>query len=112
VSGDTNECSPYTLGTCPDIFVHDRLLGVTTRVSVARDGAQATGGGSYDPSISADSDYVAFESDATNLIGAGVDTNAVRDIFVHYVGFTSPFPIAIIVQSPPDVFVYLPVVIK
>ena len=43
--------------------------GGMQRVSVASAGAQANGG-SYDPSISADGRYVAFESDATNLVPA------------------------------------------
>ena len=41
--------------------------GNTTRVSVASDGTQANGG-SFTPSISADGRYVAFHSDATNLV--------------------------------------------
>ncbi|MEN6642915.1 MAG: calcium-binding protein, partial [Armatimonadia bacterium] len=51
VAGDTNRS--------PDVFVHDRTTGTTTRVSVATGGEQAN----YDsnnPSISADGRYVAF----------------------------------------------------
>jgi len=72
VSGDTN--NTY------DIFVHDRQTGETTRVSVASDGSQAYNG-SYWPSISADGRYVAFPSNATNLVSG--DTNNQKDIFVH-----------------------------
>jgi Tol biopolymer transport system component len=64
-----------------DVFIHDRLTGVTTRVSVATGGAQAAGGSSMFPSISADGRFVAFQSDATNLVPE--DTNERRDIFVH-----------------------------
>ena len=64
-----------------DIFVHDRQTGQTTRVSVASNGTQANGG-SYDPSISATGDAVAFYSDASNLAEGG-DTNSTGDIFVH-----------------------------
>jgi len=71
VSGDTG----YV-----DVFVHDRQTGQTTRVSVATGGGQANGN-SYDPSISADGRYVAFESDATNLVSG--DTNFSPDVFVH-----------------------------
>ena len=71
VSGDTNNY--------PDIFVHDRQTGQTTRVSVASDGTQANGH-SYDPSISADGRYVAFRSGADNLVSG--DTNGRYDIFV------------------------------
>jgi Tol biopolymer transport system component len=72
VVGDTNDV--------PDIFVHDRQTGETTRVSVASDGTQASGS-SFLPSISADGRTVAFESGATNLVPG--DTNGVTDVFVH-----------------------------
>lgn len=72
VSGDTNSQT--------DIFVRDRTTGSTARVSVASDGTQANGG-SYNPSISADGRFVAFESDASNLVNG--DTNDLQDIFVH-----------------------------
>jgi Tol biopolymer transport system component len=75
-----------------DVFLRDRLNNRTSRVSVASDGSQATGG-SYNPSVSADGAYVAFESDAADLVPG--DGNGNRDIFVHFVGFTSSFPISI-----------------
>jgi Tol biopolymer transport system component len=71
VEGDTNGVD--------DVFVRDRGPATTTRVSVAPGGAQANGG-SFAPSISADGRYVAFLSDATNLVAG--DTNANRDVFV------------------------------
>ena len=71
VQGDTNGVS--------DIFVRDRKTGTTTRVSVATGGTQGTGV-STDPAISADGRYVAFSSEATNLVQG--DTNGVSDIFV------------------------------
>ncbi|MCB2188664.1 MAG: hypothetical protein KQJ78_19775 [Deltaproteobacteria bacterium] len=72
VAGDSNASS--------DVFVHDRLTGQTTRVSVDSAGLQADGG-SYNTQISADGRFVAFESDATNLVAG--DTNFLNDIFVH-----------------------------
>jgi Tol biopolymer transport system component len=63
-----------------DVFVHDRLSGGLTRISVASDGTQANGH-SYQPSISADGRYLAFSSDASNLVGD--DTNGTYDIFLH-----------------------------
>lgn len=72
VPGDTNGES--------DIFVHDRLTGQTTRISVASDGAQANGR-SADSYVSANGQVVVFESVADNL--ARRDTNGVSDIFVH-----------------------------
>ena len=56
------------------------MPGNTTRVSVASDGTQSNNS-SYNPSISANGRYVAFESEATNLVRG--DTNNFRDIFVH-----------------------------
>jgi Tol biopolymer transport system component len=72
VPGDTNGVE--------DVFVHDRLTGQTTRVSVASDGAQGNGP-SWGPSISADGRFVAFESRASNLVPG--DTNGTTDVFVH-----------------------------
>ncbi len=63
-----------------DIFVRDRQLGLTERVSVDSTGAQGNGD-SPDPSISADGRFVAFRSFATNLVTG--DTNMVHDVFVH-----------------------------
>ena len=78
VAGDTNkEClSPILRAhsandrvhyNCDDVFVHDRATGKTTRVSVSSDGKQASGASS-EPSISADGRFVAFSSEASNLV--------------------------------------------
>ncbi len=72
VAGDTNGAR--------DVFVHDRLTGVTERVSVATDGTQGHQE-SRSPSISPDGRYVAFQSEATNLVPG--DTNSSEDVFVH-----------------------------
>jgi hypothetical protein len=76
VAGDTNGVM--------DVFVRDTVDGTTTRVSTSSTGGQANAlsGLTYGPWLSAGGRYVAFESDADNLIGAGADTNATRDIFV------------------------------
>ena len=72
VRGDTNGTS--------DIFVHDRQLGKTTRVSVGLKNRHSNAESNY-PSISADGRFVAFGSYATNLVSG--DTNDRQDIFVH-----------------------------
>ena len=65
-----------------DIFVRDRTLSVTERVSVAQAGLPAQpNGDSFKPSISANGRYVAFYSFATNL-GIAADINGVSDVFV------------------------------
>jgi hypothetical protein len=71
VSGDTNAVT--------DIFVRDRLLATTERVSVDSNGAQADLD-SHWSSISGDGRFVAFWSNATNL--ATGDTNGASDVFV------------------------------
>ncbi len=63
-----------------DVFVHDRLAGTTTRVSLAGGGAEANGG-SLGSAISGDGRYVAFFSVASNLVTG--DTNGTFDVFVH-----------------------------
>lgn len=64
----------------PDVFVHDRATGETTRVSVASDGTPSNAT-SYDPSISADGRVVAFWSWGNDLVAG--DTNGYPDVFVH-----------------------------
>lgn len=63
-----------------DIFVHDRLTGVTERVNEAPDGSQALGA-SLAAAISGDGCCVAFQSNAPNLVPD--DTNGLDDIFVY-----------------------------
>ena len=73
VPDDTNEAV--------DVFVRDLRTGRTTRVSLGGRGRQATRGSvSTEPSISAHGRYVAFVSDASNLVTH--DTNHLPDIFV------------------------------
>jgi hypothetical protein len=79
VPGDTNGVQ--------DVFVHDRLNMLTSRVSVAANGAQGngasgdlTGGAPAAPYISNDGRYIAFVSEASNLVPD--DTNGVPDIFL------------------------------
>jgi len=62
-----------------DVFVRDRLNHTTKRVSVSSAGEEGDGS-SASPSISADGRFVAFDSEASNLVGN--DTNAQPDIFV------------------------------
>jgi len=63
-----------------DIYVRDRVLGTTTHVSKSSTGALANSSSNL-PAISGDGRFVAFESNATNLVPN--DTNDRRDIFFH-----------------------------
>jgi len=77
---DSSNLVPGDTNLSRDIFVHDRQMGQTTLVSVSSGGLQGNSS-SYDPSISPDGRFVAFESYASNLVTG--DTNGWRDIFVH-----------------------------
>lgn len=72
VTGDINSAS--------DIFFHDRVTGQTTRVSIGSSGIEGDGK-SESPAISADGRFVAFASEATNLVPS--DTNNQWDVFLH-----------------------------
>ncbi len=61
-----------------DIVVHDRLLGTNELCSIGLLGAAANGK-SLGAAISGDARYVAFSSDATNLVPN--DTNGMEDVF-------------------------------
>jgi Tol biopolymer transport system component len=82
VAGDTNNTQ--------DVFLHDRDPdgngifdegnGVTTRVSVRSNGAQANSASGF-PMVSADGSTVVYYSYATNLVG--MDTNGAADVFAY-----------------------------
>ncbi len=72
VLGDTNGVA--------DVFLFDRELDTYDRVSLASDGTQSNGVSS-NAVVSDDGRYVAFESQATNLVPG--DTNGVADVFVY-----------------------------
>ena len=63
-----------------DIFVRDLLENTTRRISVASDGTEANGG-SDQPSITEDGRFIAFVSDADNLVPE--DDNLATDVFVY-----------------------------
>jgi len=71
VEGDTNGVK--------DIFALDRDTGEVRRVSVSSAGGQANGVSAI-PSITPDGRFVAFQSDADNLVPG--DTNGAGDVFV------------------------------
>ena len=72
VAEDTNDWT--------DVFVRDRQLKETTRVSVSSDGAQGNNISEH-PFISSDGRLVAFQSLAGNLVPG--DTGSYWDIFTH-----------------------------
>jgi Tol biopolymer transport system component len=73
ISGDSNNAH--------DVFVRDLTQNTTTRVNLTSGGLEAIGTSAVgNIAISNDGRYIAFESDATNLVAN--DTNAVTDVFV------------------------------
>ena len=74
VSGDRNVNA--------DVFVRDRLLGTTERVSVNSAGEEADIGGTG-PAISAGGRFVAFQSQAQNLVPGGNPFLFVDQVYVH-----------------------------
>src|SRR5215208_3916912 len=71
VAGDTNRRA--------DVFVRDRMLDTTERVSVSSNGRQGNYNCFGPPAISANGRYVAFASDASDLVPG--DRNG-SDVFV------------------------------
>lgn len=79
VVGDTNSTG--------DIYFRDRVLGVTERISLSTTGVQPNNQ-NWSPSVSADGRFVAFDTDASNLVpldqNGGYSDVMLRDRF----GFT------------------------
>jgi Tol biopolymer transport system component len=76
VEGDNNQAN--------DVFVRDLKTGITRRASVDSAGVEGNGeSGSYyyRPSFSANGRFVAYVSNASNLVPG--DTNGYQDVFVH-----------------------------
>jgi Tol biopolymer transport system component len=63
-----------------DVFLRDRTAGVTRRVSIGVNDTEPNEASRL-PSISADGRFVAFSSQASNLVAG--DTNNAEDVFVH-----------------------------
>lgn len=78
---DANNLVPNDSNSVTDIFVHERSTGITTRANVHSNGAQANGASMLAPALSANGQYVAFGSLASNLVDD--DDNQKLDVFVH-----------------------------
>ena len=64
-----------------DVYVFDKVTDTLRRVSVSSVGAQALGGESQQPAVSATGRFVAFQSRAANLVPS--DGNDLLDVFLH-----------------------------
>ncbi len=78
-SSDANDLVPGDTNGQYDLFVRDRTGAVTTRASVSTAGVEGNGSSSSGR-ISSDGRYVAFNSDATNLVAG--DGNGMLDVFL------------------------------
>lgn len=79
VSASQNLATPNDVGTFDDVFVRDRQLGTTIKVSVMPGGGEANNSSRW-PGISNDGSRVCFSSQAANL--SPVDPYAYEDVFV------------------------------
>ena len=64
-----------------DIFVRDRHLDETHRVSVRSDGSEASRGGRYPFMMTPDGTSIVFRSPASDLVDD--DVNTTQDVFIH-----------------------------
>src|ERR1700687_6044006 len=76
---DATNLVPLDINGQRDVFVRTRDIAVTEIVSISTNGTQGNGE-SLKPSISGNGRFVAFQSDASNLVPN--DTNGASDIFV------------------------------
>lgn len=76
---DASNLAPGDTNLSYDIFLRDLVAGATTLVSQNAAGTGAGNASSQRPEISANGEWVVFESYANNLSGS--DTNAAADIF-------------------------------
>jgi Tol biopolymer transport system component len=92
-ASDMTNLAPGPL-TAGDVYLHDRVAGTTRRINLAADGTAADLGSAFSPiSISADGRRIAFDSQATTLLGPGGDTNSQLDVFVAGVNDADPLGI-------------------
>lgn len=80
VDGDSNEAA--------DVFVLERATGLIARIT-GEDGTQPNGASSF-PQISRDGQWIAFQSEASNLVAD--DSNTAADVFVALNPFLSESP--------------------
>ena len=76
----SNQLVPNDTNLVQDIFLHDRFLDQTNRVSLSSDETQANES-SRRSRISASGEWIVFESNASNLVPD--DSNEISDVFRH-----------------------------
>lgn len=88
-SSYANNLSPYDNNSWDDVYIHDRQTGDTSLVSLPSYTAYSQGGWTQSPVVSAEGRYIAFLSQASDLVSG--DTNTYMDAFVRdrFVGETT-----------------------
>jgi Tol biopolymer transport system component len=87
-----NNYGPMDPNSFQDIYVRDRLAQTTSLASLTSNGASANGN-SLDVAISADGQWVAFASTASNLVPG--DTNGAEDVFVRDAGGSTTIRVSV-----------------
>lgn len=115
ISGDGNrivfesEASNLVAGdgnTYSDIFLRDIAAGTTTRLSVHSNGTEGNGGSS-EPTIADNGQYVVYASLANNLVSG--DSNNYQDIFLRNIGGNSTERVSLASNgTQPDASSYQP----
>lgn len=90
VPGDNMQCvwpsntpgAPGPRISCADVFVRDRMLGTTERISISSHGAEGEADAGF-PAISGDGRYVAFESGGSGLSPDRPLPYAMTDVYIH-----------------------------
>jgi len=100
-SSESTDLVPGDTNGAVDIFIHDNLSGATTRLSVKANGVEADGD-NIRPVLSADAHFVAFDSQADNLVSG--DGNGFSDVFLRDATVAPPPP-------PPAVRCHVPRVV-
>ncbi|MCP4303682.1 MAG: hypothetical protein GY788_02135 [bacterium] len=79
-SSSSTNLVPHDSNGLEDIFLYDRVTGITSQVSGGL-GDSVTNGHSRAPALSADGSTIAYYSSATNLVAG--DTNGLLDVFTY-----------------------------
>jgi WD40-like Beta Propeller Repeat len=77
---NANDLAANDANATYDVFVRDFMTGTTKLLSVNSAGTAAGNGSSFTPALSADGRFVAFHSNANDLVAN--DTNDTSDVFV------------------------------
>lgn len=82
-ASDADNLVPLDNNGDTDVFLHDTVTGITSRISVNFQGEEATGDSNC-PSMSADGRFVAFSSRAWNMVQGGSNVGTLPwDVYLH-----------------------------